>query len=177
MPFCRSSIGGGAPTIPGSVPDGISLATPRSESFQRLRGHQVSCRLFLGFICGIVVFVRTTGDFNFVDEMRVNTSEEKLAVPLPLFCELHPLAKRAFSILGGIAGYLKGAGLVRVCAWFTCVCVCVNFLSVQYLVWVCVLTIRKSCLIGQREIWKPTCMGVCQQFHVCSFMRMVHDQH
>jgi len=138
MPFCRSSIGGGAPTIPGSVPDGISLATPRSESFQRLRGHQVSCRLFLGFICGVVVFVRTTGDFNFVDEMRVNTSEEKLAVPLPLFCELHPLAKRAFSILGGIAGYLKGAGLVRVCAWFTCVCVCVNFLSVQYLVCVCV---------------------------------------
>lgn len=92
----------------------------------------MSCRLFFGFICGVVVFVRTTGDFNFIDEMRVNTSEEKLAVPLPLFCELHPLAKRAFSILGGIAGYLKGAGLVRVCAWFTCVCV--NFLSVQYLV-------------------------------------------
>lgn len=85
----------------------------------------MSCRLFFGFICGVVVFVRTTGDFNFIDEMRVNTSEEKLAVPLPLFCELHPLAKRAFSILGGIAGYLKGAGLVRVCAWFSvCVCVC-----------------------------------------------------
>lgn len=87
----------------------------------------MSCRLFFGFICGVVVFVRTTGDFNFIDEMRVNTSEEKLAVPLPLFCELHPLAKRAFSILGGIAGYLKGAGLVRVCAWFTCVCVLIFY--------------------------------------------------
>lgn len=85
----------------------------------------MSCRLFFGFICGVVVFVRTTGDFNFIDEMRVNTSEEKLAVPLPLFCELHPLAKRAFFDLRRHCRLSEGSRLgASVCMVYVCVCVC-----------------------------------------------------